>query len=389
MDVMNVSNKVLFCATVDYHFKSFHLPYMKWFTEQGWEVHVAANGNINLPYVNKKYNIPIQRSPLKLKNFRAYQALTSIINDNQYDIIHCHTPMGGVLARLSARLARKKGTKVLYTAHGFHFCKGSPLMNWILYYPIEKGLARHTDCLITINEEDYNLAIKHRFKANCIERIHGIGVDTERFRPIEMSHKRSLRMEFGYNEDDFLMFYAAEFNKNKNQQLLIRSLALIKEKVPSAKLLLAGDGPLIEDCRQLAMELHVEHMVHFLGYRNDIECILPMCDIAVASSLREGLPVNIMEAMACGLPVIATDNRGHRELVGDGENGWVISPNNAVELSNKIQLLYEKPSLVKELGKCGRSKVERQYSVMQVLEEQKTIYSTFRSETEEIRWAFR
>lgn len=389
MDVIDVSNKVLFCATVDYHFKAFHLPYMKWFTEQGWEVHVAANGDINLPYVNKKYNIPIQRSPLKLKNFHAYKALTSIINNNQYDIIHCHTPMGGVLARLSARLARKKGTKVLYTAHGFHFCKGAPLMNWLIYYPIEKGLARYTDCLITINEEDYNLAIKHRFKANCIERIHGIGVDTERFRPVEASHKQSLRRKLGYVEDDFLMFYAAEFNKNKNQQLLIRSLALIKDKVPSAKLLLAGDGPFIEKCRELALQLHVGHMVHFLGYRTDMESIVPMCDIAVASSLREGLPVNIMEAMACGLPVVATDNRGHRELVEDGENGWLASPENAVEISDKIMWLYGKPHLAKELGKCGRSIMEKQYGVAQVLEEKKAIYSTFKSETEEVRWAVR
>lgn len=386
MGVIGVSNKVLFCATVDYHFKAFHLPYMKWFIEQGWEVHVAANGDINLPYVDKKYNIPIQRSPLKFKNFHAYKALTSIINNNEYDIIHCHTPMGGVLTRLSARLARKKGTKVLYTAHGFHFCKGAPLINWLIYYPIEKGLARYTDCIITINEEDYNLAMKHQFKANAIERIHGIGVDTERFRPVEESHKQALRMEFGYKEDDFLMFYAAEFNKNKNQQLLIRSLALMKDKVPSAKLLLAGDGPLIEKCRQLAMQLHVMHMVHFLGYRTDIESLIPMCDIAVASSLREGLPVNIMEAMACGLPIIATDNRGHRELVGDGENGWIVDPENLGEISDKMRMLCEDPHLAKRLGKRGRAMVEKQYAVAQVLEEKKAIYNMLVSETEEVRW---
>ncbi len=169
-------NKVLFCATVDYHFKAFHLPYMKWFKEQGWEIHVAASGEIELPYVDVKYNIPIQRSPLHKQNLAAYKKLKEIIDHNHYKIIDCHTPMGGMLARLAARDARKTGTKVIYTAHGFHFCKGAPLMNWILYYPIEKMMAHYTDCLITINNEDYAIGLK-RFKAKQIEHVHGVGIN--------------------------------------------------------------------------------------------------------------------------------------------------------------------------------------------------------------------
>ena len=193
----------MFCATVDYHFSAFHLPYLKWFKEQGWEVHVAAAGNIDLPYVDKKYNIPIQRSPFKRKNIGAYKELKSIIDENQYNIIHCHTPMGGVLARLAARKARKDGTKVIYTAHGFHFCKGAPLINWLVYYPIEKTLARYTDCLITINEEDYNLAVNHQFKAKQIEHVHGVGVNTERFCPVNEFEKLELRSKYHYRNDDF------------------------------------------------------------------------------------------------------------------------------------------------------------------------------------------
>lgn len=379
--------RVLFCATVDYHFKAFHLPYMKWFTEQGWEVHVAASGNIQLPYVDKKYDIPIQRSPLKLQNFHAYKELTAIINTNKYSIIHCHTPMGGLLARIAARTARREGTKVIYTAHGFHFCKGAPLINWFAYYPIEKGLAHYTDCLITINKEDYNLAVKHRFKAGSIEHIHGIGVDTEQFRPITEVRKRNLKMEFGYKPDDFLMFYAAEFNKNKNQQFLIQSLALLKNEVPHAKLLLAGNGPLMEECKKLAFHLGVAEMVHFLGYRNDIASLLPMCDLAVASSLREGLPVNIMEAMACALPVVATDNRGHRELVLNDENGWIVSHDNIEEMSNKVKLFMQKPELGLQFGSTGRKIIENKYAIHEVLEEKEDIYAMFMGETEELKWA--
>ena len=125
----------------------------------------------------------LQRSPFKRNNINAYRELKEIIDQNNYKIIHCHTPMGGVLARLAARKARKNGTKVIYTAHGFHFCKGAPLANWLLYYPIEKTLAHFTDCLITINTEDYQLA-KRRFKAEKIEHVHGVGVNTDIFKPV-------------------------------------------------------------------------------------------------------------------------------------------------------------------------------------------------------------
>ncbi|WP_456277294.1 glycosyltransferase family 4 protein [Bacillus sp. AK128] len=380
-----MAKKLLYCATVDYHFKAFHLPYLKWFKEQGWEVHVAAHGEMELPYVDQKFNLPIQRSPFNRKNLLAFKELKAVIDQNEYEIIHCHTPMGGVLARLAARNARRKGTKVIYTAHGFHFCKGAPLVNWIIYYPIEKFLAQHTDCLITINQEDYELATK-KLKVPHIEHVHGVGVNTDKFKPLTEKEKPLLKKSFGYKPDDFLLFYAAEFNKNKNQQFLIRAIALIKEEVPQAKLLLAGEGVLQQQCKDLAKELGVLQMVQFLGYRNDIEEILPMCDVAVASSLREGLPVNIMESMACGLPVVAVDNRGHRELVNN-LNGFIILPENLNEFANKLLLLAHDSKVTQSLGSSGRSTVQKSYSISKVLDEKVGIYQTYMNEMEGVRWA--
>ncbi|PGT96248.1 MULTISPECIES: glycosyltransferase family 4 protein [Bacillus cereus group] len=378
-----VSKKVLFCATVDYHFKAFHLPYLKWFADQGWEVHVAANGNIHLPYVTQKYNIPLQRSPLSIQNLHAYKELKSIIHQNKYKIIHCHTPMGGAIARLAARKARREGTKVIYTAHGFHFCKGASFINWLLYYPIERSLAINTDCLITINQEDYNLAVKHRFQAKDIKLVHGVGVDIERFTPVTELKKRELKLQFGYNTQDFLMFYAAEFNKNKNQSFLIRVVAQLKNEIPHAKLLLAGEGPLMEECKKLATQLGVSNMVHFLGYRNDIASLLQMCDLAVASSNREGLPVNIMEAMACGLPVVATDNRGHRELVTYEINGYIVPKTEEQLFALQIIKLKNSHSLYKEIGKENVRDIKK-YSISQVSMELREIYkqSILRDENE-------
>ncbi|WP_439021821.1 glycosyltransferase family 4 protein [Bacillus thuringiensis] len=381
-----VSKKVLFCATVDYHFKAFHLPYLKWFADQGWEVHVAANGDIHLPYVTQKYNIPLQRSPLSIQNLHAYKELKSIIHQNKYKIIHCHTPMGGAIARLAARKARREGTKVIYTAHGFHFCKGASFINWLLYYPIERSLAINTDCLITINQEDYNLAVKHRFQAKDIKLVHGVGVDIERFTPVTETEKKALKLKFDYSPQDFLMFYAAEFNKNKNQSFLIRVLAQLKNEIPQAKLLLAGEGPLMEECKRLAIQLGVSNKVDFLGYRNDIASLLQMCDLAVASSYREGLPVNIMEAMACGLPVIATDNRGHRELIINNKNGWIIDHDDIQAMSGSIDSISKNTKLQVKFGQFGRTSITNEYSVNKVLKEKKEIYTTYMDGMEDLNW---
>src|SRR5690625_2772214 len=262
-----VANKILFCATVDYHFKAFHLPYMKWFKEQGWEVDVAASGNIHLPFTDNKYNIPIERSPFRVSNIGAYKELKEIIHQNDYSIIHCHTPLGGLLARIAARLVRRKGTKVIYTAHGFHFCKGVSLINWLIYYPVERYLARHTDSLITINQEDYNLAKKHRFHAKEIKYISGVGVDTDQFTPIDVNEKIRLKEAAGYEPNDLLLFNAGEFNKNKNQTFLLHAMVHILKHIPNAKLILAGEGILLENCKQLADQLGLSNHVTFLGFR--------------------------------------------------------------------------------------------------------------------------
>ncbi|MDX5475449.1 MAG: glycosyltransferase family 4 protein [Bacillaceae bacterium] len=382
-----MSKKILFCATVDYHFKAFHLPIMKWFKEQGWEVHVAASGEIQLPFTDQKFNIPIQRTPFSPKNLDAYTQMKTIIEQNHYSIIHCHTPLGGVLTRLAAKRTRdERDSKVIYTAHGFHFCKGSPFLNWLIYYPIEKYLASYTDTLITINVEDYQLATSHKFKAAQIKHVHGVGVDINKFKPIDEKQKKALRFKLGIPQEEFLLFYAAEFNKNKNQQLLIKVIDRLKDELPLARLLLAGEGPMLTECKKLASTLQVADRVHFLGFRKDIDDLLQASDVAVGSSFREGLPVNIMEAMACGLPVIATKNRGHKELIRNGKNGWVIEPNELETFAGKILYLSNNKDVLKILGMNGRQDIAQRYSTSRVVAEKSAIYRRYMNEKEERQW---
>jgi glycosyltransferase EpsD len=377
-----MAGKILFCATVDYHFKAFHLPVMEWFKQQGWEVHVAAKGGLDLPFVDRKFDLPFERSPFRSGNVQAYRELKKIVQQHRYELVHCHTPMGGVCARLAARSARRGGTKVIYTAHGFHFCKGASPLSWALYYPIEKLLAAMTDCLITINNEDYSLAKRNRFKAGSIVHVHGVGVNTDSFKPLSRLDKWRLRHKLDYRTEDFLIFYAAEFNKNKNHQLLIRALAELKTRVPQARLLLAGEGPLLAACRELAESLGVEQQVRFLGYRDDIAELLPMCDVAVASSLREGLPVNIMEAMACGLPVVATVNRGHSELVVNDGNGYLVAPDDCELFANRLGRLSESAELRKRMGAFSLRHVQS-FGLLPVKQELSAIYQSFMVEEQD------
>lgn len=338
-------NKILFTATVDNHILSFHIPYLKWFKEQGYEVHVASRGSSVIPYVDKKYNIIFERSPLKINNIKAFFQLKKIIRENNYKLIHCHTPMGSVLTRLAAKNARRKGTKVLYTAHGFHFFKGAPLKNWLLYYPVEKWLARYTDCLITINDEDYKCALKKHFKAGTIKKVNGVGIDLNKFSPQINEKKKQLRKQYGYSDEEFILIYVAELNYNKHQDLLIRVISLLKNNIPNIKLLLVGNGNMFSEYKGQVKRLGLEKYIDFLGYRKDVPNLMSIADVAVSTSRREGLPVNIMEAMGTGLALVVSDTRGNRDLVCNGVNGIVVEKDDVQIFAEAIIKLYKSEEL--------------------------------------------
>lgn len=365
--------KVLFVATITNHIIGFHLHYLKWFKEQGYEVHVASKGNETIEYCDKHFDIPFERFPLKLRNIKAYKQLKNIIDENKYEIIHCHTPVGGVLTRLAARKAREKyNTKVIYTAHGFHFYKGAPLFNWIIYYPIEKVCARWTDCLITITNEDYEFANTH-LNAKSIEHVNGVGMNTERLRKkLTQEEKSEYRKKRGIKKEEIVFSYIAELNNNKNQILLIKTIEKLKKEKPNIKLLLIGDGPLKSQYQEYIKDKNLENEVKLLGKRQDINELLSITDIYLASSKREGLPVNVMEAMYKGLPIIATDNRGHRELLGNTKDGLVVK--NEKEFIQKIIYLLNKKDICNKIGRENRLKVEK-YTIKRISEKMIEIYS--------------
>lgn len=368
-----MSKKVLFCATVVSHLTAFHLPYIRWFKEQGWEVHAATHGESSVPDVDHQFNISIQRSPFKLDNLRAYIELRKIIRENKYDIIHCHTPMGGVLTRLAACKARRHGTKVIYTAHGFHFFTGASLINWLIYYPIEKVLSRYTDCLITMNQEDYTRALRRHFKAKTVTYVHGVGIDFNKYKPVSLDEKCQLRSEYKIGQEEFVLIYAAELSKRKNQGLLLEVVQQLKEHIPNLHLLLAGQGELEEHYKKMTFEMGLSDIVTFLGHRKDMDRIYALADIAVSSSTQEGLPVNIMEAIVSGLPVVATNVRGNRDLVEEGVHGFLVGLDDQNTFVKRVLELYSSPQLCEEISK-RRDRLTEKYSISEVLNEVTPIY---------------
>lgn len=307
--------KVLFVATVvKTHVMEFHIPYLKMLKEEGWQTAVAARNDYEnpedcvIPYCDVYYDIPFERNPLKPGNVKAYRRLKKIIDDGEFDIIHCHTPVGGMIGRLAAESARKHGTRVFYTAHGFHFYKGAPLMNWLVYYPAERFLSYKTDELITINKEDYKRA--KSFHAKETVYMPGIGIDINRFsrNTVAGSDKRK---EFGIRDEQTFILSVGEVNKNKNHRVVIEVLPEFK----NCKYIICGRGPLKEEYEQLAEELGVSDRVILAGYRNDVADFYKSADVFVFPSYREGLPVAVMEAMAAGLPIVAARNRGTNDLL--------------------------------------------------------------------------
>lgn len=353
--------------------------------ELGYEVHVAANfekGSITskervalfqkeLYEKNiKVFQVPIPRTPLAMHDSRkAYKILKQCIEDNQYELVHCHSPIGGALVRLAARRARKNGTKVLYSAHGFHFFKGAPIANWLLYYPVEKYLAHQTDVLITICKEDYNRA-KRKLKAKKIEYTPGIGVDTEKIAGCAI-HKEQKRREIGLTEQSIIVLSVGELNKNKNQEVIIRAIAQLHN--PKVCYVLCGHGVQQENLENLAKELKIEKQVHFLGYRKDVYELVQIADIFAFPSYREGLPVSLMEAMSAGLPVVCSKIRGNVDLIEEKQGGFMRAPQDVNGFQEALEQLIQNEELRIRMGNYNRQSV-KEFDLKKVSARMKKIY---------------
>lgn len=372
--------KVLIITTNSGFVPQFEMNDVKILKENGYEIHYASNFDKPIYQIDQKllrksgvrlHHISIEKSPIHIgANAKAWKQIKRIIAKEQIDLIHCHNPLGGVLGRIASGHSKKRPI-VIYTAHGFHFYKGAPKMSWLLYYTTERLLARRTDILITINREDYENAGKFQLKENgCVERIHGVGVDIGRFFPNKKIAGKK-RKELGVPENAFHIVSVAELNDNKNQQMIVRAIAELKET--DIYYSLCGEGKNAETLKALARSLGIGERVKFLGYRNDVEEILQTADCFAFPSIREGLGIAAVEALACGVPVIAADNRGTREYMRDGVNGILCSPIDWQGFAGAIQKLYGEPDYRIRLSCACRESI-MPYALCEVDGDMRRIY---------------
>lgn len=358
------SKRILIVATVvKLHIMHFHIPTLKLFKDMGWETAVAARNDYDnpedckIPYCDQYYDIPFERNPFMPQNFESYKKLKDIIDHGNYQIIHCHTPVGGVLGRLAARKTRKEGTRVLYTAHGFHFYRGAPLKNWLMYYPVEKICSFFMDDLITINQEDYHIASK-KYTSPKIHYLPGVGVDTSVFSPYALTEedRSSMRAALGVQPGQQMILSVGELIPRKNYHTAIDSIAQLKPA--QIRYYVCGQGVLRSEIEEYAKTQGVLDSVVFLGYRRDIPQICSCADVFLHTSYQEGLPVAVMEAMAAGVPIVASRIRGNVDLIEDGVNGFLCDPEDAAGFADKIRTLLDEPDLAAEFRKNGLEKIK-------------------------------
>lgn len=351
--VLFVENSAGFCK--------FNAPYMNWFKQQGWQVDHAAPGiEDKFAYgVTHHYDVDIHRSPFSFQNIKAIKTLKRLIDKEQYDLVHCHTEMGGLCARLAAISARKKGCKVIYTSHNYPFYKGASMVAWTVFYSVERMLAPLTDAVVTINEEDYQITCKHRFAIGPNFKIDGVGVNLERFSPVSTEEKMKLRDEVGVPRDAFVLLYTAQFIPRKNHEMLIKQVPKIRESIPTLKVLFAGNGPIFEEMKALANNLGVSDCISFLGGRGDIDRLCRVADLHVSTSKLEGQGINNIEAMACGCPLVVSRVRGHRDVCIDGKNGFLFDLDKPQDMSAEIIRLYNDKDLYHRISEFNKKDASR------------------------------
>ena len=362
--------KILIISTVSRQFYLFEQGNIEVLHSLGYEVHAAANfsdANERLDALDiVRHPFDIQRSPFSIKNIKAYKQLKQIMKSENFDAVHCHSPMGGILARLATKAVGV--SPVIYTAHGFHFYNGAPLINWLVYYPVERFLARCTDILITINQEDYNRAQK--FKTGKVVYVPGIGVDTKGFNSVSIDRDKKREM-LGIPDDTIALLSVGEMIKRKNHETVIRAMEKLNRK--KVVYLICGRGKLEGYLKELTKILGLEDKVRFLGFRNDVSEICLASDVFVFPSYQEGLSVSVMEAMSAGLPIICSSIRGNIDLIKNSKGGYLLKPEDVDGFANCILKVLDDAELRLFMGAQNKETV-KQFDISNIKKEMSKIY---------------
>ncbi|WP_407306622.1 glycosyltransferase [Desulfosporosinus sp. SB140] len=365
--------KILFCASTVSHINNFHLPYLKAFRDMGYEVHVVTNVTVPIKWAHQVFALPFDKKMHSPNNLRAIIKAFKLLDVQSYEKIITNATLAGAVMRIAAMFLKSR-PRIYHISHGYLFNLNSGIKKYIYLIP-EKIVARVSDIVMVMNHEDHEIAKRYKLFKESLHYIDGMGVNPSRCKSVSPHEKSELRKQMGFLPDDFLFVYAAEFSKRKNHNLLINAFA--KCKLERAHLVLAGDGRTLEDCRKLAKEIGMSNNIHFLGYVNDVPALYTKCDVAVSTSLIEGLPFNIIEAMGCRLPVVVSEIKGHRELVEENTNGLLFQSQDEKGLISCLKSIYTCSQEQRiHYGQIGFEK-SKMFQLDHVFDQIMEIYTTF------------
>ena len=352
--------KRLLITSTDLMMIQFLIPHVQYLSENGFCVDIACSDvggrmeevkNVLRPFTGTIHTVRLERSPVNIKNLLGYRDMRRLLSENQYDIIWTNEPVMGVITRLAAQHTRKRGTKVVYMCHGFHFFKGASAFNWMVFYPIERFMSRFCDMIVTVNREDEARA--REFPVPRTAYIHGIGMNTQRLQQQESA--LPIRQELAIPENAFVLLSVGELNKNKNHETILHALSRIQD--PSVHYIVCGKGALRDHLHNIAQKLNLSHTVHFLGYRTDVPAICRQSDVFLLPSFREGLSVASLEAMYCGLPLITSKVRGSGDYLRDGISGFLRDANDVDGFADAICAIRDNPTLKEQFSTHNRESV--------------------------------
>lgn len=328
-------SKILVIVHVGRHLRLFSHADAHVYKNMGHEVHFASN------FTNEKdryteldsakftlHQIDFSRNIFSINNIKAFFQLKKLIKIQNFDIIHTHMNIGGVIGRLAAN----KQTKIVHTSHGFAFYDSNYFLKNVLFKSLELLLLRKTDFVITMNQEDYEFIIekKKKFKLKGVYKVPGVGVDFSKYNET----KRNIKI----NKDDGKVTFITigELTKRKNHIEMIKIFNYLDE---NTQLLICGTGALENKLKNYVAKIGLSQRISFLGYRNDVFNLLLNSNFFLFTSKTEGLPVSVIEAMSCGLPIIANPCRGVVDLVKNDKNGLLIDSKDGKAAAEKIQEL--------------------------------------------------
>lgn len=361
---------ILIVTTVQSTIEAFLIPHIKMLEQKGYIVWLATNISkeiVNELKDNKWINISFSRNPFSKNSLKAIKNMRKLIKNNNFEFIHFHTPVAAFLGRYAAMKEKQKNT--IYTAHGFHFFKGAPLKNWLIYYPMEKLAMNWTNKLITINEEDFQKAKKIAGKNTKVYKVDGVGLELKNYRN---GNSKIIKEELKISKNEFVISMIGELNKNKNQIQLLKAIALLKEEgIKNIRIILVGIGNQEKILKEEAKKNSLK--IDFLGFRKDIKDIIAVSDIICSMSYREGLPRNIMEGMAQGKTFVVTDIRGNRDIIKEFKNGLLVSVDDYKMTAKKLKLLIENRNLRTKIEKNNLNDVNK-FSIEKILYDMEKIY---------------